>query len=57
MADVGQQGSCVLFAMAKHMNSQCGREVESFLSCKQRDPNPETCLPKGDDVRNCANKL
>ncbi|KAF8038111.1 hypothetical protein BT93_B0847 [Corymbia citriodora subsp. variegata] len=42
--------SAVLTASSKHIGASCLSENVAFLKCKQKDPNPEKCLEKGQQV-------
>ncbi|KAL2925610.1 NADH dehydrogenase [ubiquinone] 1 alpha subcomplex subunit 8-B [Bienertia sinuspersici] len=46
--------SAVLMASSKHINIKCRDENVAFLKCKQKDPNPEKCLDKGQQVTRCV---
>ncbi|KAF8394490.1 hypothetical protein HHK36_020699 [Tetracentron sinense] len=46
--------SAVLMASAKHIASKCRMENMAFIKCKKKDPNPEKCLDKGQEVTRCV---
>ncbi|KAL5994559.1 hypothetical protein ACLOJK_024612 [Asimina triloba] len=46
--------SAVLMSSSKHIATKCRSENLAFLSCKKRDPNPEKCLDKGQQVTRCV---
>ncbi|XP_050218899.1 NADH dehydrogenase [ubiquinone] 1 alpha subcomplex subunit 8-B [Mercurialis annua] len=46
--------SAVLTASSKHITSRCFQENIEFLKCKKKDPNPEKCLEKGQQVTRCV---
>ncbi|GAB4828822.1 hypothetical protein Ancab_018483 [Ancistrocladus abbreviatus] len=49
--------SAVLMASSKHIALRCRNENVAFLKCKKKDPNPETCLDKGQEVTRCVLSL
>lgn len=49
--------SSVLMASSKHIASKCRSENVAFLKCKKKDPNPEKCLDKGQEVTRCVLSL
>uniref|UniRef100_A0A7N0UNL7 Uncharacterized protein n=1 Tax=Kalanchoe fedtschenkoi TaxID=63787 RepID=A0A7N0UNL7_KALFE len=58
-ANVGAAGepiptSAVLMASSKHIGTRCLAENVAFLKCKKKDPNPEKCLEKGQQVTRCV---
>ncbi|KAG6757022.1 hypothetical protein POTOM_037323 [Populus tomentosa] len=46
--------SAVLTASSKHIATRCFPENVEFLKCKKKDPNPEKCLDKGQQVTRCV---
>ncbi|KAJ7962242.1 NADH dehydrogenase [ubiquinone] 1 alpha subcomplex subunit 8-B [Quillaja saponaria] len=46
--------SAVLMASSKHISTRCHLENVEFLKCKKKDPNPEKCLDKGQQVTRCV---
>ena len=46
--------SAVLMAASKHIGLRCEAENLDFLRCKKKDPNPEKCLDKGQQVTRCV---
>ncbi|KAK3440978.1 hypothetical protein EUGRSUZ_B01240 [Eucalyptus grandis] len=46
--------SAVLTASSMHIGASCLSENVAFLKCKQKDPNPEKCLEKGQQVTRCV---
>lgn len=49
--------SAVLMASSKHIGFRCRDENVAFLKCKKKDPNPEKCLDKGQQVTRCVFSL
>ncbi|KAK4267750.1 hypothetical protein QN277_024490 [Acacia crassicarpa] len=49
--------SAVLMAASKHIGFKCQSENLDFLRCKKKDPNPEKCLDKGQEVTRCVLNL
>ncbi|KAJ4955251.1 hypothetical protein NE237_012034 [Protea cynaroides] len=49
--------SSVLMASSKHIATKCRIENMAFLNCKKKDPNPEKCLDKGQEVTRCVLSL
>ncbi|XP_068660044.1 NADH dehydrogenase [ubiquinone] 1 alpha subcomplex subunit 8-B [Aristolochia californica] len=49
--------SAVLMVSSKHMAEKCRTENTAFIKCKKRDPNPEKCLDKGQQVTSCVLNL
>ncbi|ERN10916.1 hypothetical protein AMTRI_Chr12g271870 [Amborella trichopoda] len=49
--------SAVLMAASKHIARKCRAENRDFLNCKRKDPNPEKCLDKGQEVTRCVLSL
>ncbi|GAB2221434.1 hypothetical protein Droror1_Dr00012612 [Drosera rotundifolia] len=46
--------SASLMASSKHIGLRCSGENAAFLRCKKKDPNPEKCLDKGQEVTRCV---
>lgn len=46
--------SAVLMAASRHIGLRCEAENLEFLRCKKKDPNPEKCLDKGQQVTRCV---
>ena len=46
--------SAVLTTASKHIATRCFSENVEFLKCKKKDPNPEKCLDKGQQVTRCV---
>ncbi|KAM3707544.1 hypothetical protein ACB098_02G034600 [Castanea mollissima] len=46
--------SAVLMAASRHIGLRCEAENLEFLRCKKKDPNPEKCLHKGQQVTRCV---
>ncbi|KDP40046.1 hypothetical protein JCGZ_02044 [Jatropha curcas] len=46
--------SAVLMASSRHIGTRCYEENVAFLKCKKKDPNPEKCLDKGQQVTRCV---
>ncbi|POO02369.1 CHCH [Trema orientale] len=46
--------SAVLMASSKQISVKCQAENVAFLKCKKKDPNPEKCLDKGQQVTRCV---
>eukprot|EP00262_Sarcandra_glabra_P005203 TRINITY_DN16555_c1_g1_i1.p1 TRINITY_DN16555_c1_g1~~TRINITY_DN16555_c1_g1_i1.p1 ORF type:complete len:108 (+),score=6.96 TRINITY_DN16555_c1_g1_i1:299-622(+) len=46
--------SAVLMAASKHIAVKCRSENMAFIQCKKKDPNPEKCLHKGQEVTQCV---
>lgn len=49
--------SAVLMSVSKHITRHCRSQNKAFLDCKRADPNPETCLHRGQDVTRCVLSL
>ncbi|KAK9288811.1 hypothetical protein L1049_017276 [Liquidambar formosana] len=49
--------SAVLMSSSKHIATRCLSENVAFLKCKKKDPNPEKCLDKGQEVTRCVLSL
>ncbi|KAF3785964.1 NADH dehydrogenase ubiquinone 1 alpha subcomplex subunit 8-A [Nymphaea thermarum] len=49
--------SAVLMAASKHIATRCREENRAFILCKKKDPNPEKCLDKGQQVTRCVLSL
>lgn len=46
--------SALLMASSKHVAATCRTENLAFINCKKKDPNPERCLDKGQQVTSCV---
>jgi NADH dehydrogenase (ubiquinone) 1 alpha subcomplex subunit 8 len=49
--------SNALYAVAKLIGADCSKVNTEFITCKQQDSNPKTCLEKGQQVTNCVNTI
>ncbi|XP_077240587.1 NADH dehydrogenase [ubiquinone] 1 alpha subcomplex subunit 8-A-like [Tasmannia lanceolata] len=49
--------SALLMASSKHISTNCKAENMAFINCKRKDPNPEKCLDKGQEVTRCVLSL
>ncbi|KAG6593937.1 NADH dehydrogenase [ubiquinone] 1 alpha subcomplex subunit 8-B, partial [Cucurbita argyrosperma subsp. sororia] len=49
--------SAVLMSSSKHIANMCRSENVAYLQCKRKDPNPEKCLEKGQQVTRCVLSL
>ncbi|KAI3438308.1 hypothetical protein D9Q98_000742 [Chlorella vulgaris] len=57
MADEGRSASptsAVLMSLSKHIAVRCAKVNREYMSCKNADANPETCLAQGDAVTSCV---
>lgn len=52
--EIPSTDSTALMAAAKIIGVNCAQENQEFLICKEKDQNPQACLPQGERVTACV---